>query len=110
MHNTAFRFVHRRRKGGAYPLSHPYGGHFGLVRLRLSGTRSPKPREVPGGTGMTLSRTQARPLLLPASPVQWIASHYGATHAGTGLSAIELTKRRAFFAGARWRRASRAPS
>jgi hypothetical protein len=67
----------------------------------LSGTRSPKPREVPVGTGMTLSRTQARLLLSPAS---------GPSNGRTDRSAIELTKRRAFFAGARWRRAGREPS
>ena len=51
--------------------------------------------------------SSARACRADSDPVR---THDGATHAVANRSAIELTKRRGFFAGARSRRAGRAPS
>jgi len=51
--------------------------------------------------------SSARACRADSDPVR---THDGATHAVANRSAIDLTKRRGFFAGARSRRAGRAPS
>jgi hypothetical protein len=52
----------------------------------------------------------AVPNVIQADDDDPVRTHDGATHAVADRPAIELTKRRGFSAGARWRQAARAPS
>jgi hypothetical protein len=75
---------------------------------RRSTGLSPSPKfQHSSGADVSPVLPSARACRADSDPVR---THDGATHAVANRSAIDLTKRRGFFAGARSRRAGRAPS